>query len=77
VERGGISFYADGRNESHAAYMPEFYIDKVVDTASGIIVVPDKSLINSAEDSKFLYILTHPIKQVSRIWCKTQPGSGI
>jgi hypothetical protein len=75
VEKGGISLYADGRNESHVAYMPEFQIDRVIPATGGLIVVPDRQFNNTTEDSKFLYILTHPIKQVSRIWARSQPGT--
>lgn len=78
VENSGISLYADGKSESHVAYMAEFQIDRVVHTPHGLIVIPIQQIPNDANDShdsKYLYVLTHPAKQVSRVWVKAS-GNG-
>jgi hypothetical protein len=77
VEKGGISLYAEGKSESQVSYMAEFQIEEVLSSPFGLIVVPQKQVSDEIDsnDSKFLYALTHPSKQVSRIWLKS-PGSG-
>lgn len=78
VENGGISLYAEGKSESHVAFVAEFQIERILAWPSGLLVIPVKQVpseINDTNDSRYLYALTHPAKQVSRIWVKA-PGNG-
>lgn len=78
VENSGISLYADGKSETHVAYMAEFQIDRAVPISYGLLVLPIKQNpmeVSEHHDSKFIYALTHPAKQVSRVWIKVGNGS--
>jgi len=76
AERGGISIYAENSAESHVSHIPEFQITNVMPCKFGLIVVPSKLKKDPSTNSKSIFILTHPIKQVSKIWIKLRPGSG-
>ena len=72
--------YCEESSETHVTYFPEFCIDRLVPCEAGLVVIPSRSsgdnLGNETSADKRLYILTHPLKQVSKIWSKMHPSQG-
>ena len=69
--------YSETSSETHVSHVPEFHIDRILASTFGLLVVPSK--IKSDPDTDYhqgLYVLTHPIKQVSKIWFRARPGHG-
>lgn len=79
MEKGGISIFSESSVENYVAYMPEFQIDKVIPCKYGLLVVPylKGSYASDMEEEKFLYVLTHPIKQVSKVCQRCNSAQGI
>lgn len=77
VEKGGISMFAENGSESFVIYMPEFQIEGTISCKYGLLVVPvPRGPSCEGDEDRFLYVLTHPIKQVSKISQKCGLGSG-
>lgn len=77
VEGCGISLFHENTFDNHVAYMPEFHIGEVFACSYGLLVVPSKNVTAcESNEDKYIYALTHPVKQVSRLWTKT-PTRGI
>lgn len=77
MEKGGISIFAENSSETFVAYMPDFHIEKVIPCKFGLLVVPStKGVASEGEEERHLYVLTHPIKQVSKIGQRCNPITG-
>lgn len=72
-----MSIYAEDSAETHVSHVPEFQIGKIIPCKFGLLVLPSEFKKDSVTDySKKIYILTHPVKQVSKLWIKARPGHG-
>jgi hypothetical protein len=70
--------YSETSSETHVSHVPEFHIDRILPCTFGLLVVPTKVKCDPETDyHKGLYVLTHSVKQVSKIWIRSRPGHGM
>ncbi|CAG7822626.1 unnamed protein product [Allacma fusca] len=75
AERAGISLYSENSCDSQVTYLPEFHIERILPCNLGLLVIPVRQDSDSSSSpDKNLYILSHPIKQVSRVWFRSNPA---